>query len=381
MGASWWADFRFNGHRCRKRSPDNSKAGAQAYEALLRQKLARGEQIEVKQPTAQLTFAEFAPEWFETYVKSNCKHSEILTREGILRVHLVPWFGKLPLEKIQTLPIEQYKADRIKTGLSPKTINNHLAALSKSLHCAHEWGRMTTEPPKIKRLKANSHRIDFLSPIESHQLLQDRSDPTWNTAILLALRTGMRFGEIIGLEWSDVNWEQKLITVRQSLVRGVLGTPKNGKIRFIPMTEDVHDTLSDIRRVHGFVFPRTEGEWTHRVALNAIHRICKRTGVRKTSWHILRHTFASHLAMESVPIPVIQQLLGHASIVMTMRYAHLSPSKLNEAVAVFARLEKREMDKFGQQVGNALIKRSLSESPIIENVVKKMAQPIQKHTR
>ncbi|MDD5760362.1 MAG: site-specific integrase [Desulfobulbaceae bacterium] len=376
IGASWWVDIRFNRDRYRKRSPDNTKAGAQAYEATIRQRVARGESILPKkqEKPESLTFEKFTQEWFETYVKANCKHSEILNKQGTLKLHLVPWFGNKELRDIQTLDIEQYKAEKNKKGLSPKTINNHLASLSKCLNCAYEWGRLKTAPPKIKKLKSNFHRIDFLSPVETWQLLQDHSEPTWNCMILVALRTGMRFGELLGLEWSDIDWERKQITVKQSFVRGVMGTPKSGKIRHIPMTDELCEALADRRKLHGLVFERPLGEFTHRVASNAIHRICKRTGVRKTCWHILRHTFASHLAMEGVPIPVVQQLLGHASIVMTMRYAHLSPSKLNEAVAVFERLEKREIEKFGQQVGNAVIKRTLSESPIIQQVAEKMSQ-------
>lgn len=371
FGTSWWVDFRHRGERYRKRSPDNSKAGTQAYEAVLRDKLSRGQSLEEDKRRPCATYEVFASEWVKTYVQANCKPSEVGNKAGILKLHLVPWFGKMPLNEITTLQIEQYKAAKIKKGLSTKTVNNHLATLSKSLSCAFEWGKLAFAHSKIKRLKMTSGRTDFLSPIETHQLLQDHSEPMWNAMILVALRTGMRFGELLGLDWQDIDWERKIITVRQSLVRGILGTPKSGKIRHIPMALEVVSTLADMRRVRGFVF--SLNEQTHRVALNAIHRICKRSGVRKVSWHILRHTFASHLAMEGVPIPVVQQLLGHSSIVMTMRYAHLSPSKLGEAVAVFQALEKREVEKFGQQVGNAIIKRTISESPTIKQIAEKMA--------
>lgn len=373
LGASWWADFRHEQKRYRRRSPDNSKAGAQAYEATLRQRLARGESLtpETIQQLKTISFEAFATEWFETYVKSNCKHSEILAKSGILRRHLVPWFGRMPINEIQILHIEQYKAEKIKTGLSPKTINNHLAALSKSLRCAEEWGKMSTASPKIKRLKNGSHRIDFLSPIESRQLIQDHSEPMWNCMILVALRTGMRLGELLGLDWSDIDWERRLITVRQSLVRGVIGTPKSGKIRHIPLAPEAYEALANQRRLTGRVFEIPGKEITHRVAANAIRRICKRMNVRKAGWHLLRHTFASHLAMEGTPIPVVQQLLGHSTIVMTMRYAHLSPSKLSEAVIVFEALEKRELEKFGQQVGKVLVRRALTESSVIQETEEK----------
>jgi integrase len=279
----------------------------------------------------------------------------------------------MPIDEIQILSIEQYKAEKIKAGLSSKTVNNHLATLSKSLRCAEEWGKMSTALPKIKRLKTSSHRIDFLSPIESRQLIQDQNEPMWNCMILVALRTGMRLGELLGLEWSDIDWERRLLTVRQSLVRGVMGTPKSGKMRHIPLAREAYEALADMRRLRGRVFEIPGREITHRVAANAIHRICKRANVRKVNWHLLRHTFASHLAMEGTPIPVVQQLLGHSTIVMTMRYAHLSPSKLSEAVTVFEALEKRELEKFGQQVGKAVINRALTKLPVIQRIEEETA--------
>lgn len=343
---SWWVDFRVAHVRYRKRSPEDSRAGAQAYEAMLRQRAARGESIDdiIKESSPKLTFAQFIPEWLDTYVAANCKNSEILAKESVLRSSLLPWFGEYPLGEINTLLIEKFKAEKLRLGLSSKTINNHLATLSKALKCAFEWERMTTPVPPVQRLSVCTPKIDFLTPIESHQLLQDREEPMWNTMILVALRTGMRFGELLGLEWSDVNWSQRIVTVRQSLVRGVLGTPKSGKIRHIPLTDDALQRLVELPKTHARVFHEA-GVSTHRVGANAIQRICKRTGVRVINWHLLRHTFASHLAMEGVPIPVVQQLLGHASITMTMRYAHLSPSRLGEAVEVLQRLEIRAVER------------------------------------
>lgn len=341
---SWWIDFRVDHVRYRKRSPDNSRAGAQAYEAMLRQRVARGESIDaiLKESAPKLTFAEFIPEWLDTYVAANCKHSEVLAKQSVLRSSLLPWFGHYALSDISVLLIEKYKAEKLRIGLSNKTINNHLATLSKSLKCAFEWSRMTTAVPPVQRLSVCTPKIDFLTPVESHLLLQDHEEPMWNTMVLVALRTGMRFGELLGLEWTDINWSQRIATVRQSLVRGILGTPKSGKIRHIPLTDDALQRLAELPRTHARVFHEA-GVSTHRVGANAIQRICKRTGVRVINWHLLRHTFASHLAMEGVPIPVVQQLLGHASITMTMRYAHLSPSQLGQAVDVLQRLEQREV--------------------------------------
>lgn len=139
---------------------------------------------------------------------------------------------------------------------------------------------------------------------------------------------------------------EALATVAITL--SVARTPQNDR--------DFAQTTAELPRTHARVFHEA-GVSTHRVGANAIRRICKRTGVRVIHWHLLRHTFASHLAMEGVPIPVVQQLLGHANITMTMRYAHLFARQLGQAVEVLQTLENREVNRLrqeerGQPVGN-----------------------------
>src|SRR5947208_1589798 len=113
---SWWIDFRFDHTRYRKRGPENSRAGALAYEATLRQKLARGESIDrVTNTTEQeQTFEQFAWKWFEEYVVPNNKYSEQRIKKYTLSGALIPFFGKLLVEEITSHHIEQYKAQRIK---------------------------------------------------------------------------------------------------------------------------------------------------------------------------------------------------------------------------------------------------------------------------
>ena len=350
---SWWVDFRFARDRIRKMSPDNSKAGAEAYEAVLRQRLSKGEPLTGANPfSSKLLFKNFAKEWVETYVKTNNKPSEQKTKGLILNNHLIPFFGDKELKDIKMSSVEQYKTYKLQK-LSPKTINNHLAVLSKCLRTAMDWGQLEA-CPQTKLLKTNSQRLDFLTPIESRQLVQNCHEPMWREMILVALRTGMRLGELFGLDWQDIDFKRKIITVRRSIVDGIVGTPKNNKSRYIPITDEVCRALYDDRRVSGLVFSRKGGlPLSRSLAGNAIIKICKKSGVKRISWHILRHTFASQLATEGVPIPVIKELMGHSSIVMTMRYAHLSYSALSDSVAVLEEAENREMENFGQQVVNA----------------------------
>lgn len=353
LRASWWVDFRFKNQRYRKRSPANSKLGAESYEAALRQKLARGESLDDEVPKSEeLTFGEFAKEWMATYVRTNNKPSEQKTKQFALQNHLLPYFAELPLKEITAQKIEQYKSIKVSADLSAKTVNNHLNVLMKCLHCAVDWGRLIVVP-KASLLKTTPPRFDFLSPEEAERLIEACHEPMWPEMVLVALHTGLRLGELFGLEWQDVDFERGMLTVRRSIVRGVIGTPKNHKIRYIPLTQKVLTALHQKGKGDGLVFPADTGKpLTQSIAYNAIRRFCKKAGLRMIGWHVLRHTFASRLTTESVPMTAIQQLMGHSSIVMTMRYAHLAPSTLRDAVAVLDRPKKIENENFGQQAVN-----------------------------
>ena len=124
LKASWWIDITFNDTRYRKRSPENSRLGALAYEAVLRQRLARGEPIDKAetQPGRGVLFENFALRWFEEYVIPNNKFSEQRIKWYTLQSSLIPFFGKMPVEEIKTHHVEQYKALRVKDGLANKSI-------------------------------------------------------------------------------------------------------------------------------------------------------------------------------------------------------------------------------------------------------------------
>ena len=350
---TWWVDFRFRRDRHRRRSPENSRAGAAAYETSLRQRLSKGEDIsQTASKPQELTFRAFSAQWEQMYVATNNKPSEQRTKAFVLRKHLVPWFGEFVLAKVSSAQIELYKVSKLKGGLSAKSVNNHLIVLSKCLRTAVEW-ELLDKCPKVGNLKTISQRLEFLSPAESKRLIDAGTEPQWGEMTLLALRTGMRLGELFGLEWQDIDFQRKVISVQRSIVCGIVGTPKNHRTRHIPFTDEVGRVLFERRRATGLLFHRPDGSaLSHHMAYDALHRVCDRAGIRRVSWHVMRHTFASQLACEGVPIPAIKELLGHSSIVMTMRYAHLSPSTLRDAVATLEKAQDREMNILGQQAVN-----------------------------
>ena len=334
LNKSWWVDFQFKRFRYRKRSPDNSRAGAIAYETSLKQRLARGERIDRDPKDQELTFEQFAWRWFEEYVKPNNKYSEQVGKRCILSRSLIPFFGSRRIGEIGPRDIERYKALQVERGLKNKTIRNYLTVLNKCLATAYEWFQLEGAPPKIKWPKCAVPDIDYLSP-EECELLLARAKGVMYEMILTALRTGMRQGEIRGLQWSSVDWLNRNVAVRHSLDnhRKVLVAPKSNRTRHIPLDTDVYAMLCRRKSGTGYVFPADDGRpFTNYRVGYGIKKLCKEAGLRKIGWHTLRHTFASHLAMRGVPLPAIKELMGHSSITTTMRYAHVAPSTLRSAI-------------------------------------------------
>lgn len=348
---SWFIDFRHNRKRYRKASPENTRAGAKAYEAFVLQQLSRGiDPFKIEKEKRVLTFEIFSWKWIELYVKNNNKISGLRGKTSVLKTHLVPFFGKRKLNEITNFMIEEYKAYAIKKGLGNKTVNNHLSMLNTCLTHAVEWEELESVP-RIKKLKVEPNKFDFLTFKES-DLLINSSNGIWRKMILFALHTGMRYGEIRAIKWQDINWEKNLINVKKSFYRDILGSTKSNKERHIPISYQLRMELEKDKQVEGYIFAYENKYIEENMPRRALRRIVEKTDLkrengRKIGWHALRHTFASQLAMKGAPLSAIQQLLGHSDIQTTMRYAHLSPSTLDETIKLLD-----NNNSFGQHMGN-----------------------------
>ena len=299
-------------------------------------------------------------EFHEVFLEAsriNNKPSSVVTKEIILRMHIVPRLGDLRLDQVTYAVIEDFKIALAKTPvhnaektygivkrqkqgkpekpsrlLSAKTVNNCLTVLRRMLVIARKRGHIETVPD-VEWLKCERPDFDFFDFGEAERLVA-AAEGEWRTMILVALRTGMRHGELLALRWQDVDLVAGRLTVRQNAVSGRIGTPKSGKPREIPLGDEVKAALKAHRHLRGpLVFCDiggnllTDGETRH-----PLWRACKRAGLRQIGWHCLRHTFASHLVMRGATMSAVQELLGHATILMTMRYAHLAPEVVRETV-------------------------------------------------
>lgn len=325
-----------DGHRqtIRKVSPVQTRRGAEAYERQVRdQLLARTYGKEKAKPIP--IFEKFADEFVDNYAKVNTKPSSVRSTTSILEHHLRPFFGKSGLDTVGLREIERYKARKLNAGLSKKSVNNHLGVLGKLLRVAQEWG-VLADIPKIKPLKAPKPDFRFLDFEEADRLVAAaKAEPQWHAMIVVALNTGLRVGELLGLRWADLDLRRGLMVVRRSVVEGHVGTPKSGKSRKIPLNGTAVRVLKAHKHLRGEqVFCKEDGSMLTDGQIKwPLYRIRRDAGIVDVAWHDLRHTFASHLAMRGVPMKSIQELLGHASMETTMRYAHLSPVVLKDAVA------------------------------------------------
>jgi integrase len=228
--------------------------------------------------------------------------------------------------------IAEYKASKLAEGYVPKTINNHLGVLSRLLSVAVEWGKLSYAP-KFKWMRSPPPSFDFFTFEEAERLVNG-ADSMWRPMIITALKTGLRHGELLALRWEDVDLVAGRVIVRRSVCGKKIDTPKNHRSREVALSDEAIRALKAYRHLKGeLVFSDEKGQLLTRYACKwPLWAACKRAGLRLAGWHMLRHTFASHLVMRGAPLKAVQELLGHADIVMTMRYAHLSPDARRDAV-------------------------------------------------
>jgi len=358
-GNKYWISIRYNKQRYRLASPDTTLNGAKAYEALLRGKLAQGKPIMDKLEESS-SFSEFVDKWFNTYVITNNKPSEQLNKKTAIRNHLKPFFGKIDIDKISALNIEEFKAQKQAEGKCNKSINNYLGMLSKCLHCAEEWG-LIKNSPRTKHLKVPPQKFRFLTEEQYNKLLEEaqKINREFYEMVLFTLRTGVRVGELMALRWEDIDFDRQNITIRRSIVNGIIGSPKSNKSRQIPLSDDIFSVLKNKKRNL-----KDSNIWkmeTSRFSLNRkLKRACRRFGFKVGGWHDLRHTFASRLANNGVALQVIQALLGHSDLKMTQRYAHLEPLTLSDAIKTLEPKEPLNFN-FGHNMDTVTEIKTISE--------------------
>jgi integrase len=274
------------------------------------------------------TFADAAAEYLR-YVEHDRgrKPSTVAGYKSIVRFQLVPAFGELPIESITTAMIEQWTGG---AGGSASSRRKSLVLLHGIFRRAKKvWGLPSNPVAEVEKPPlARSGGIDVFSPEEVHALVRAAASEQDAAIYLTAAFTGLRRGELIALRWRDVDFNGSVIRVRASYAEGHLTTPKSGKVRSVPMVDEVAQQLAGLSERGGgiadddLVFAEEYGDWLNDDRLRRRYgKALQRAGLRRLRFHDLRHVFGS-LAITRADIVEVQAWMGHADIQTTMRYLH-----------------------------------------------------------
>jgi integrase len=317
--------------RVRKTARVKSKTEALVEEAKERARLDAAPMVKGRSPF----FSDFADTFLTTYSKAENKASEQASKKMILDKHLKPFFGHLRLDEIGDELVTSYKNTKLDT-LSKKSINNHLMVFNRLYTIAKKWGKVS-HAVRAELFRVAQGDFDFFPPDESARLVDGAEPGQWRTMILLALRAGLRISELRALEWGDVDLEAGRVLVKRQEWEGHVDTPKGGKSAEVPLSNEIRQALATLpsRFARKYVFPGPKGKMLTRGECNSpLWRACRKAGLREVGWHVLRHSFASQLAMAGVSLKAIQELMRLSSIAMVLRYAHLTPTVRRDAVAL-----------------------------------------------
>lgn len=297
---------------------------------------------------------EYRP-WVETHRKSG--------RDIIARIKrcFYSLFADRPLTDISSIAVDHWRTQKVKTGCNAETVNRDVATFKAALSKTIEWGFIEKHPlEKFKLFKTDtSPKVRYLNNYEEYNLrqaliareikLKQTRDTAneWRKArnypllpsldqsyvdylqpmILLSLNTGMRRGELFSLQWNNIDFTRRFLTITASSAKGkkTLHIPLNDEA--FTVLQKWHKQTSEIGLVFsnkGKKFDNVDKAW---------HTLLKTAQIENFRWHDMRHHFASRLVMAGVDLNTVRELLGHSDIKMTLRYAHFGPEHKAQAVA------------------------------------------------
>ena len=295
--------------------------------------------------------------WMENYAKVKLRPSTYKTSQGFLKNHIKPQIGSIPLADLTSLDLQRFykhlldggRVDRIEAkkkpkGLAPKTVRNIHQMIGSAYNLAMEQKLVSKNPtqgcalPKVEHKEMKTLTADQLSAF-----FQEARDSGVYELYYLDLATGLRRGELLGLKWTDVDFQHGVLKIQRAISR------QNGKVveaplktknayRTLPMSADAIDVLMQQRRKTGnseWVFPSpTGGPMSPDSVLHMLQRVLKRAGLPRIRFHDLRHTFATLALENGMDVKTLSAMLGHVSAVTTLDiYTHITGDMQRAAAA------------------------------------------------
>lgn len=307
------------------------------------------------EPT-KLTVGEWLDTWLDDYKKPRLRQLVWESYEVIVRCHLKPAIGSLPLKDLRPEHLQRLYNEKFASGLSPSTLKHIHLVIHGALQQALKNQLVVRNVSEATTLPRGERKdIRALSPEEEDRFLEVLGEDRLGPAFITLLGTGLRRGELLALRWQDVDLTEGVIHVRRDMVRTkqkglVFQEPKTAKSRrSIPLPDDVVTALKSHKirqaqekllagpayRDNGLVFCTEIGTPIEPRNFNRkFYQLRKKAGIEDVNLHALRHTYATRLLEKGVSLKVVQELLGHSKYDMTANvYSHVSPELKREAVA------------------------------------------------
>lgn len=290
------------------------------------------------------TVAAYADRWLRTYRQSRGRADQV---ERTLRRHILPTLGHVPMRTLTPRVLQAWVNDLTDTGAAPTSVRNYAATLASILNAAVDDDVLTRSPFRKVTLPAlDIDQRRFLEPEEADRLIQEIPD-RYKALIILALASGARWGELVGLRRHRYDWRKGTITITETLreLNGAFttGPPKTRRSqRVIPLPSHAVAALNDHLVAYdvaadALIFTTPQGTPLSRANFRArvFAPACARARIHGLRFHDLRHSSASWLLGDGIPIVLVSQRLGHASVSMTLNvYAHTMPASEDRLLAV-----------------------------------------------
>jgi integrase len=296
-----------------------------------------------------LKLGEYLNKWLNGSVRGTVRQRTWERYEQIARVHIKPTLGSVKLQALTSIHVRELYSEKLDSGLAPRTVQYVHTTLHKALKDAVADGlipRNVTEG--IKAPRPEKHEMNVLSPDQARSFLEAACGDRFEALYVVAVHCGLREGELLGLRWDDVDLEAGTLSVRRTLSESkekgyIFEPPKNGKGRSVRLSQTASEALTshlkrqlryleeagDQYKDQGLIFPSERGTPMNAKNLTArsFKPILKRASLPDIRLHDLRHTCATLLLARGVHPKFVQELLGHATISITLdTYSHVLPS-------------------------------------------------------
>jgi integrase len=348
-GKGWYVLIDWQGKRKAKFFGTNKKLAndfADKLTAKLKWAEQNGEAVSLNSSQNKLpTVQEYFTDWLTTYANAHCKPSTAKDYRQALERHIFPSFGPQPLNEVTRIDVKRLIASLVTKKLKKQTIHNILTPFKEGYHHAIDDGVVSLNPVSNmgRLIKVKEDCRSHISPLTTQEvqaLLQSTQTvlPSFYPLLLCALRTGMREGELLGLQWGDIDFQNRFIEVRRGIVRTQVSSTKTHKIRRIDMSPQLLQTLRQLKETRMleasyrkvpmpdwvFVWPESFERMSDTTVRRLFYKALEKAEMRRVRLHDCRHTFASLLIQQKANPKYIQEQLGHGSIKVTMDiYGHL----------------------------------------------------------